>query len=284
MHKTRLSPSGWLALILLAFWAVVPGGLVKTATAAPVDPVLWGRSAQTSVQGDTLAVPARWNPSCDALGCADAYRVTWAIAVTTENADGVQTVNQVVRDTTITRAVDTARVPMPPIARPATVCLYVVAVRRGLASTATSACRTIEAPDAPPPAVDSIYFDSIGVRPLEALRDSVDATALRLSMSAYQWHDTIDASGALRRDSALVRYTADSVRMSMNPGWTTQFCAIAPHKYAPTPVVVLPEGPFTRHQVEQLITLCGEAARLDYTGTPRFARDQLAFSTEDAGG
>jgi len=280
----RITPAAWVAAILCAFWSVALFALVQTASAA--DPVQWERS-RANAPGDTIALPVRWSPACDVLGCAEAYRVTWSRLVPRPN-NGTP-VKMVFRDTTIARAFDTARVVTPAIGQVETVCIDIVAVRRGLLSEARSACRTVETPDAPPPAVDSIKWDSLGVLDTySALKDSLNPGTFHLIASAWSWVTITDsASGATRIDSVLVPQTRTTANGQltlnpMRPDAIIQFCAVQAHAFERALIVLVPDSPTrTASQANEYVARCRIAAQ---TRAPndsiRFLRAPLSWTTE----
>ena len=264
---------------------------VKQLAAAP-PAMRWDRSFSVRPPGDTLAVPVRWSAACDVLGCPDQYRITWAIDYgALPNSDGVvaPSATRVLRDTVLTRTADTVRVAMPNIAQPATVCVYVVAVRRGLASDVRSACRTIETPDAAPPAVDSIKWDSLGVLDTySALKDSLNPGTFHLIASAWSWVTITDsASGATRIDSVLVPQTRTTANGQltlnpMRPDAIIQFCAVQAHAFERALIVLVPDSPTrTASQANEYVARCRIAAQ---TRAPndsiRFLRAPLSWTTE----
>lgn len=212
-------PTLGVVLVTAITWAFVALALASCQTAYAEPAVAWERSYAVK---DSMVVPVRWAPSCDALGCADAYRVTWtwgdpiATVPTPTVANGGTTpprgnaqnvvppprvATPVLREVTLTTTRDSLRVPLPAVGQPQTVCVSIVAIRRGLASDARRGCRTIEAPDAPPPPVDSIRWDSLGVKRETGLYGgAIDVTTFEIDFGAVGFRDTI-IDGQLRTDS-----------------------------------------------------------------------------------
>jgi len=223
-------PTLGVVLATALFWAVALFSLAACRVADAAPAVTWDRSY---VQGDSLVVPVRWSPSCDALGCADAYRITWTWGDSdaTRPTSGGVVASPVIREAVVTVPHDSVRVPLPAIGQPQTVCVSVVAIRRGLASDARRGCRTIEAPDAPPPPVDSIRWDTLGITHHPSLIDSTVAEPLALIPARWQWRVSADSLG-FRVDSLPM----DSV---LRVGYGSTMCAVATHVDG-TPVVVLP--------------------------------------------
>jgi len=285
-------PAFGACLFLVLFWGAVLALLTGCRTADAADDPTWGR---TYAVADSLVVPVSWAPACDALGCADSYRVTWTIKGTVNaeqprNATGARLtppsttpalptpLDVVIREVTITRPSDSVRVALPDIGLPRTVCVYVVAVRRGLASDARSACRTIEAPDAPPPAVDSIKWDSIGApRITPPLSDSLHA-GLKLLFGTYQYAVASDSMGDLWVDSLPMARGAGTDTMDV--GYATVACGVAFLKRDSTPFVIVPTNSnATNAQLVRYRDRCGASAGRAYASKPpvRFFADSVVF-------
>jgi hypothetical protein len=231
----------------------------------------WERSV-ANAPGDTILVPVRWEPACDTNGCAESYRITWTVRPSGGTNTGAQTA-RVVRDTSVARVLDTARVVAPPITQPATVCIYVIAVRRTKPSVASSSCRTIESPDVAPPAVKGIKWDSIGVDTTEALRDSLMPGTMRMIPSTGQYDANGDAMLPLQHDS-----TGAVVASSI----TRELCVTQAHRFTTVNLLLVPINQnYTVHQVVQHVSRCLPAVRaLMTTGSVRVFGTPLAFRIE----
>jgi hypothetical protein len=266
---------------LVAFWAVALFALTGCRTADAADTLAWGRSYAVA---DSLVVPVSWKPACNALGCADAYRVTWAIATngtrTPESRDNTPA-SAVLRDVTVLVPRDSVRVALPEIGMPRTICIYVVAVRRGLASEARSACRTIESPDAPPPAVDSIRWDSLNIPPVTPpLLDSLHA-GLRVMFGVYQYAVASDSLGDLWVDSLPLAKAAGADSLTL--GYATVTCGVVFLTSDSTPLVVVPlNGYPTTAQLGRYKDRCGASVSVAYATKPpvRFFADSITFRSE----
>lgn len=318
MKSYRLAPAGWLVLALMVFWAVALFALVSRASAA--DPLAWGR---TYAVADSLVVPVRWNASCDVRGCADGYRVTWTIKGTVDSpqprtssgsssltppstAPATPTpLDVVIREVTVTRAVDTARVPLPDIGLPRTVCVYVTAIRRGLSSDVRAACRTVEAPDVAPPPVDSIRWDTLGVSRPFSLGDSLDELT-EISFGAYQFRargDVIDSIPVARavttaREDGITWLTMQTpthhdvvypdvsesrTAYHLEVGYQTVACAVTPLRDVPgTLVVAIPAEMMAADSVVTYRDRCRDGVRLDYpAATIRYYAQPTVTSPSD---
>ena len=282
----------WLLLLV----GLLVGGVAMLLTAAvrPVraessTPVRWGTSVL--VQDSLILVPARWAPACDALGCADSYRVTWAasglglVGALSASADDVAEsdgLSRVLRDTTITEPLDAVTVPVPEIGQPITVCLYVVAMRRGLASDVTSACRTVERPDRAPPAVDSIVWDSLGITPPGL---ALDSASFRLQFSQYSVGINADSSAldsALVRDTVLVVGDIEREGVAVTANHVVRVCGTVLDTEG-NPVIIVPNAPgFTVEQVARYIRDCRTTPRArEAADRVKLLRDVLTFSVLD---
>lgn len=297
IRRIGLTPFAYALLACVALWAMI-GLCAKTAFGA--DPLAWDR---TYPVGDSILVPVRWNAACDLRGCAESYRVTWTLrtapltddnkATAPRTNTAVAQTDVVIRETTVTTLRDFALIPSPEVAQPRTVCVSVVSLRRGLASTAQSACRTVEAPDAPPPPVDSIRWDTLGVSVNPKLRDSLgDLTVMTLA--AYQYRvrdstyaldslpvvrgvarpDTMAAAWLAMRTAALeeVVFPDSSVASrayTLELGYNAVPCAVTPHRFAENTVVVsIPNnGALSAPRIARYRERCRTGVQLDYPMT-----------------
>lgn len=286
IRSLRPAPFAYAVLLSLALWAIIVYG---TRTAFAADPLAWGR---TYAAADSLVVPVRWNASCDALGCADSYRVTWTLrerAAVVANPPRTSAPSApspapsvkelVLREVTLAGTGDSVRVPLPAIGQPREVCVYVTALRRGLSSDVRAACRTVEAPDKAPPAVDSIKWDSLGVR-TQPPSDSVVMASGRILHGAYQYRIASDT--AAWSDSLPLPLT-DGRTSTARPTWTVQMCAVAPHRDGVTQVVLVPQAMASDAQASAYVTRCTQAARALFgVAVPLQAwRAPIAFSDGD---
>lgn len=283
MSRARLHwPTVAVGLLTLGAWAVALLALAgcRVADAAPT--VAWERSYAV---GDSLVVPVRWAPSCDLLGCATSYRVTWtwgdpiaAAPMPGATADRAPIAAPVLREVLVTDPRDTVRVPLPAIGQPQTVCVAVVAIRRGLASDARRGCRTVEAPDAPPPPVDSITWDSLPlVEPLVS-RLTLDSLSDTLAVLMARWATRTDSSGRVDsmplerlprvrvRDSATGLILVPAHEHRLRVGWSVRTCAMIPHRTLPDVAVIsVPGSLFQRPSlVRAHMALCADALALDW--------------------
>ncbi|MBY0490639.1 MAG: hypothetical protein K2R93_12425 [Gemmatimonadaceae bacterium] len=142
---------------------------------------------------DSARVIAKWQPACDAKGCADGYAVAWT--------NGGKTV----RTATVTGTADTVRMGLPPYGDSTRITFAITTTRRGKQGPTKTVGVTLINVDAPPPGVDSVKVDTGHV----AFADSA-------RMEVYS------SSGMfMPRDSALV-FEGDSIlainRHFMKPG------------------------------------------------------------------
>jgi hypothetical protein len=278
----------WAAMA--GIWAVVLAAVFPAADAAPAN-VTWERSY---ILQDSLVVPASWAVPCDVRGCADAFRVTWILR-TAQEADAIKglvlsdrTVQ--VRATNAGGAVTTPRfrdsvaVPYASYGEPRTVCVQVVALRRTLASAATTGCRTIERPDAPPPGVDSIRFDTLPWTFDTLMLDSLVGETDMLSFSLYQYRDYLAPDTGWRTDSIPVE--SDSAHpYILRVGYRTAPCAFARHIDSTTIIVAsVPALVTSPRQEMRRVSRCASRARAEYADRPirYFASKDLAFWSSDS--
>jgi hypothetical protein len=255
----------WLVVALAI--AIVPLFMASPSAAAGATDPEWGRS-YSNVPGDTVFVPVRWKASCDVLGCAESYRVTWTVqqppaGAPISNRDAV-----VVAERTVAGPADTGRVASPDFGRVLNVCVNIVAVRRGLLSETARACRTVETPDAPPPAVDSIRWDSLKVQTTASIKDSLGAVVSYFGGYAYRENGT---------DSLPVTVDARNAITLPDSGLYFQTCAMRPHQHQAVPVVVVPATVSSTASAATYVARCGAAARRLTGATPRFWRDSIVF-------
>jgi hypothetical protein len=128
-----------------------------------------------------------WTAPCNALGCADQYRVTWTI-------NGAA---QPQRTLTGLRDSFQVTVPLPPAT--VTVSASVIAVRRGIASAArASQTLTLRQNEEPPPPVDSVKIDT--------LPPGLDVGVVGLTVGQAVWSDSgPHAVTLVARRNAVVR-------------------------------------------------------------------------------
>lgn len=280
MHTRPRAFSPGLLLLLVVFAGFVTAFFSLTRSAAATEPVTWGRS-YANAQGDTISVPAKWPPACDALGCADAYRVTWSELV--PRTGGQSPVENILLERLVETPADVGRYTAPAIGVVKTVCLQIVSIRRGLPSESMRGCRTIETPDAPPPPVDSIVWDSLGVSTSAALeRDSINPTGAAFVFGAYRFRNVLDtATRRLRTDSALLTRTfGRPPSATFAAGEYVQVCMTAPHRYRfGTTFILFPrQTGYTRAQVTQYLDRCRQALQSLQIGTVRVALADVAFA------
>jgi hypothetical protein len=254
LGSRRLTPAGVIFVLLMLGWAFALAA-IASAESVPANPSLsWERSI-ANAPGDTILVPVRWEPACDINGCADSYRITWTVRQASGSTTTTQTA-RVVRDTTIARTQDTASVVAPPILQPATVCVYVVAVRRAKPSEASSSCRTIESPDVAPPPVKGIKWDSIGVDTATALLDSLMPNTLRVTPSTL----TVDSLG-----NPTLPLAHDSTGALIASSLISQLCVTGAHASEPSTMLLVPTNqPYTAHQFAQHVARCVPAVQRAY--------------------
>jgi hypothetical protein len=276
--------------------AAVIGGATQfsTRTAEARSALEWERSFV--VQDTMLRVPVRWAPSCDANGCADSYRVTWALAplVTADaNGNAQQAVTAtIVRDAVVNAPRDTATVRLPAFGQPRTLCLYVVAVRRGLASDASSACRTIERPDVAPPKVDSIRWDSLIRPPLASM--PFDTASWQVEFGAYAYRDRVrfdSVAGDVvwSKDSAALRDSVETIDGREVPmvitytNYSTQLCGTVLDTSGVPTIIVPLHASVTVEQGREYIRRCATAPRV--RGRAYYTiRDTLEFYVDSVAG
>lgn len=197
-----------------------------------------------------------------------------------------QPVSKVLLDTTVTEPRSRVKIALPALpGAPTTVCLYVTAVRRGKASTATSACRTIERPDAAPPPVDSIKWDSLDIvtDTTQVYPRLIESTfTIENSGYQYQFAWSEDSVQAELRDSApLQRFTDPQGRngVLMYRGWVSLICASVQDKDGGYWVIV-PDAAtaWTPGMLRNFKNRCGNTPRMVASGKPvRFFRDQVQY-------
>lgn len=309
MGATRDVPSRVLygALIGLVCASVAYAFAPTPLPALPPAPVAkssvsWERTHRVA-DGDSIRVPVRWSPSCDALGCPDAYRVTWTLAtpqavssadngvVRIPNEDLVS-LAKVVREVTVEATADTVVIEAPPFNVVATVCVSVVAMRRGLASTATSGCRTVERFDAPPPPVDSIRWDSVTVETdTLAVYPLLDMNTFAPENSAYQYKAEWVGDTVVRLlDSSRVAYDeSNGQRIAlMTVGWFTVLCPTVQGTDG-TYWVIVPrlagDAAWSPSRLATYQRRCSSAERVVASGRPaRFFYDYVSYTIQSGGG
>jgi len=247
--------------------------------------------------GDSVQLAVRWNPSCDGLGCADSYRVTWTWAAERPRAsdgdrgNGVAILPEqlVVREVVTDSARDVLRHPAPAYGTVATACVSIVALRRGLASSARSACRTVERIDVAPPPVDSIRWDSLGVETDTTLvYGRVVDTTFGVEWGGYQYNIawSEDSSHAELRDSAALEVvTLDGGERAarMYKGWATTLCpTVADRDGSYWVIVPRANDRWTPTMVTHFKNRCGNTARIAASGKPpRWFYDAVHFDVAD---
>lgn len=284
----RFRPSLFAYAILasLAVWGMIAFGASRAFAA---DPLAWGR---TYAVADSLVVPVRWNASCDARGCADSYRVTWTLRGTVDATPPASTLPRsgssrdttplpptapqevVLREVITTLARDSALVSLPEIGMPRHVCVYITAIRRGIPSEVSSSCRTVEAPDKAPPAVDSIRWDSLGIPKLTPpLFDSL-IPAVSLLPGAHQYALASDSAGALWLDSLPLAPNAMPY-----VGYAAVACGVVRLRADSSPIVVLPlANASNAEQVARYRDRCAASVRRAYGVTSvRSVADAITF-------
>lgn len=206
-----------VALAAGALAAVVTG---KGRNAFAATPTL-----AVEVVSDSARIIARWTKACDSKGCADSYRVQWAV-------NGV----------TVTRATtalaDTFFMALPPVGTAQPVTVTVAAVRRDLVGPARSATIPVQNVDAPPPPVDSLRIDTLAYEaaqrdtfPTEVLRDSLGQQVAALDLRLGEAH-TLCKLARSRYDATDVRIIVPEDATTAEEEFIVTMCATARRVYA----------------------------------------------------
>lgn len=233
-----------MAVVIAAVW----GGVAASSARASTGTATWAPAVWT---GDTLIVGATWSAPCDGRGCVEGYRLAWTMQRDTGKAVPVL-------DTTVAETRATLRLGGLTYGEAVTVCLTITPIRRGRAGGVSTSCRAVELPDADPPAVDSIWWDSTQVA-ARAWRDSFPA-ALWSVHSATGWQYHIATGDSL----PLPHWGGDSLRVAADH-WTT-VCGVAENRYTRARVLLMPDD------------LTDPDARAEHVAQCRRVVDRLATS------
>ncbi len=133
-----------------------------------------------------------------------------------------------------------------------------------MSSGVSYACRTIEAPDEAPPAVEGIQFDSMSIDTTASLVDSLDGERLRIVYGLYEYFTTVDSltgmaslDSAPENDGRLLRARRSAY---LSVGSFMQMCGTVSHKTTGQTYVLIPgQLPYTQAQVGLYQERCSAA-------------------------